>query len=336
MPALLTNGSYTVSLPITGAAGVDTSYTRPTVSVGTFSSGNTTIVGAAGTFSTAGTLTQNLSLTFGSSTTGTQSVSIALTNTGISGASGLLHEEAGVTGASVTPNVSGSITFSTMVGQATPATQVTTASAATFNGNTLKAMVAAGATYANLSSFVNAGSGCLGTAATILSGTNSGSAVTIGMTWRPRASVDEIPGHTSGPAPKGGLISDVVQPSGFNSSDYVVLDMTYSAALLNEPAATAYADGALYMGKYAGAGNTWINAGSIREAFGSAAPAPSLATLGEYGANGTDMWVVVSGSALNGVNQFAVVPEPGTIALLLTGCLAAIPVIRRRLKKSKA
>ncbi len=190
MPALLTNGSYTVSLAITGAAGADTSYTRPTAS-GSFTSGSLTLAntGATETFSTAGTLSNNLNLTFSSATTGTNSVSVPLSNYN----GHVLFEEAGVAGANVNaPNTSGSITFSTMVGQATPATQATSASAATFNGNTLKSMVAAGATYANLSSFVTSGSGCLGTAA-IFSGSNSGSLATIGMTWRPRAT-NEIPG----------------------------------------------------------------------------------------------------------------------------------------------
>ena len=214
MPALLTNGSYTVTLPITGAAGADTSYTLPTAS-GSFTSGSLTLAntGATATFSTAGTLTNNLNLTFTSATTGVNSVSVPLSNYN----GKVLFEEAGVGGASVnTPNTSGSITFSTTVGQATPATQSASASTASFNGNTLQPWWPP-ATYANLSSFVTSGSGCLGTVATILAGTNgTGVGTTVGMSWRPRAT-NEIPGtatHPPIPAGSTGLVSDVVKVTG--------------------------------------------------------------------------------------------------------------------------
>jgi hypothetical protein len=201
-------------------------------------------------------------------------------------------------------------------------------------------MVTAGATYANLSSFVQTGSGCLGTTATILSGSNGGGGTnTITMAWRPRAT-DETPGTaTHPPIPAGaiGLISDVVQLGGFNPTDAVVLQMNFDAALLGtDSPQLAFDSNALYIGKYT-AGSTWTNAGSINEGITNA-PSSNLASdVGEYGlgSNG-ELWVVLSGATAN-ANQFAVVPEPGTLALLLAGCFAVVvPYIRRRMKKSQA
>ena len=160
------------------------------------------------------------------------------------------------------------------------------------------------------------------------------------MAWRPRAN-DELPGGSpsSPPLPSGmfGLVSDVVKITGVGSSDLVVLEMAYSFPGGAGPAQTAYNDGALYLGEYSGSPTNlslWSNPAIIADktAWGATIPTSGLVS-GEWGANGSDVWVVLPGSAING-NQFAAVPEPGTIALLLAGCFALIPVIRRRMKKS--
>ena len=69
-----------------------------------------------------------------------------------------------------------------------------------------------------------------------------------------------------------------------------------------------------------------------KTAWGAAVPTSGLVS-GQWGANANDVWVVLPGSSING-NQFAAVPEPGTVALLLAGCFALVPIIRRRMKKS--
>ncbi len=132
---------------------------------------------------------------------------------------------------------------------------------------------------------MTSGSGCLGTAA-ILSGSNSGSLATIGMTWRPRAT-NEIPGSgaTRPPVPATaiGLISDVVQPT-TTATGLVILDMTYDSAYLGSGSAAAEAafnDGALYMGMYSGSGS-WAMTGTGSGTWNNTADsAPtSLAGLG--------------------------------------------------------
>ena len=116
-------------------------------------------------------------------------------------------------------------TGSITVGQATAGGTAAHAASATF-GSALQGLVAAGGVYSNLASYAS-GQGCLGSVATILAGTNAGSATTVTMAWRPRAT-DEIPGTAGHPPIPGGatgLISDVVKVAGVGSSDLVVLEM---------------------------------------------------------------------------------------------------------------
>ena len=203
----------------------------------------------------------------------------------------------------------------------------------------LQGLVAASGIYYNLASYVASGNGCLGTVATILAGTNnSGSATTVTMAWRPRAT-DEIPGtagHPPIPGAATGLISDVVKVTGVGSSDLVVLEMTYSLAGGTAAANQAYADGFLYLGEYPDAtgSSVWSNPAILADKTAWAPPSRRAAWFPASGAaNANDVWVVLPGSSING-NQFAAVPEPGTVALLLAGCFALVPIIRRRMKKS--
>ena len=103
-------------------------------------------------------------------------------------------------------------------------------------------------------------------------------------------------------------------------------------------AQAAYNNGLLFLGDYPagrhGQQRLEQRGHSCRQDRLDAAIPTTGLVFGQWGANTTDAWVVLPGSSIN-TNQFAVVPEPGTIALLVTGCLIAVPVIRRRLKKSK-
>ena len=60
------------------------------------------------------------------------------------------------------------------------------------------------------------------------------------------------------------------------------------------------------------------------------------AYVGDWGYDGSTAWAIINfqSDPVSGNNAFAVVPEPGTIALLLAGGLALLPVIRRRLRRA--
>jgi hypothetical protein len=268
------------------------------------------------------------------------------------------------------------VSIATTVGGATAAAGGSTGSLSSSFGQSLDAVVAAGATYNNLRSIVTGGTGNLGTVATIMAGSNnSGSAATVTMAWRTRAT-NELPGSATSPpmnngAGAGFLSSDVVQLNGIGTSgstvDSYVLDMTYSSSVLggssNEQ--NDYTSGHLYLGSLSTTSSTWVNATSLNSGEGSLVAAnpsefthlnesyPALVsylntndpgwTLSEIvGAWGVETTNALSGgdtvpnawAVVNHDSDFAVVPEPSTIALLIAGGLVLLPVVRRRLKKT--
>jgi hypothetical protein len=170
------------------------------------------------------------------------------------------------------------------------------------------AKVANGGLYTGLSSSNIVGG--FNTVVTMLGGTNSsGVTQTVAMQFgNPDSLVS--PDH---------LGSDIIKLTGTDQGSgpqTYVLDMTYSPAAVNptEPTFIAWFNG-----------SNWQNAGSIY--VGNVAWNSSDTTLGDWGYYNGDAWVVT-----NNVGSFAVVPEPGTLALLAGGLLSLIAYAWRKRK----
>ena len=231
------------------------------------------------------------------------------------------------------------------VGIATAADSGTNNRNSFVSGEALSGTVAAGGSYAGLASKTLAGDRgrTYGTEATLLAGTNPNSAAqTVTMNWRSVAYVERW-GSTR-------LISDVVDIEGIakdggqtsgsrqETGTYVV-SLSYDAALLDANSAASLATrGGIYLAylneDYDGTpgptvGDMWQIAvagnfgGTANFKIGAYNPSTDF-VLGKYGIDTTThtVWAVV-----NHNSQFAVVPEPGTLALLILGAVAAI---RRR------
>ncbi len=344
---LLLNGTWNVTV---SGPGDDTLNTKPVMTSGSFGTGGVTAVGTpgvSGTFTASGS-NQNVALTFATSGT-----TPAITPSDLV-SHGLIVPE----GIGDTVTISGTVLpAGTIVGTATASNGGAHAYNNTFNGTLLESQVAAGQAYAGLSSTVTGVSGgpnnMLGTVATILAGTNnSGSPTTVGMTWRTRAT-DETAGTIQQPpmsyANKAGyLTSDVVNVTGIATSatSPYVLQMSFNPSLFASGAQNNFSNGWLYLGTLSGAGTgeTWENAVKLDDATGSEAKVAqgedwntfisnnggvgNLANLlGSWGVDTTNnvAWAVID---YNGT--FAVVPEPGTLVLLLVAAGVLTPVIRRR------
>jgi hypothetical protein len=192
------------------------------------------------------------------------------------------------------------------------------------------------------------------TTATILAGTLA-SSNTLTMAWRSRSS-GELPKNSNANAGLLPLYSDVVNLNGISggTANSYVLQMTYDPNELGGASGVAHAVsiGALFLG-YRSNDGKWHNAtivggdgntgsGSVTGYQGAESYAQftagaglglSLAqTLGAYGVDtgNNAVWGIVDHDA-----EFAAVPEPGTIALLVGG-IAALGVAYRRRKVAKA
>jgi hypothetical protein len=330
-----------------GGPGSDTSYTNPSLTSTGYDAGNgITFTGAAGTFNAANP-NQTINVKFGSAGQVDQTVTAG-------NLSGLFAKE-GLNGETI--NATGQVTFSSLVGNATAAAGGSTSLNSTSFGTALQAIVKAGATYANLSSTVTGGpAGFLGSQATILDGTNnSGSDAGLSMAWRTRAT-NELPGNGA-----TFLASDVVQVSGVGSSngtvDTYVMDVTYNPGAFTggqSQELANFAAGNLYLGTLNSQGQ-WVNAvsldtgetGSLAETHLNETYAQFVSylnandagwtmneILGSWGVETSNKGTAQAWAVVNHDSEFAVVPEPGTIALLLAGGLAFLPALRRRLKKT--
>ena len=236
-----------------------------------------------------------------------------------------------------------------------------------FTGTLLQGQVAAGATYAGLASIVTGGSGTitgnLGTVAAIMAGSNTTSSpTTVGMTWRTRAT-DELPGHATSPPMSGDEQSGLSdqrrgadhrhRPQRHHQSNRPLRRrMSFSPGQLTGTVSGNFSNGWLFLATLAGSGTgeTWENplaadhganapAGDKQvnnswSSFYSGAGNPALSSIiGAWGVDTTNnmAWAVVNFDAAGG-SDFAVVPESGTLVLLLVAAGGLTPVIRKRWK----
>ena len=198
--------------------------------------------------------------------------------------------------------------------------------------------------YTGLQTEVGTGTGIGNTSALILAGTGSASDQ-VTETWRPRNAGEYTAAMSSGGTLVVGsgklpLFSDVVTVGG-TTAPYV-LQLSYDPGQVakgnpstsvpgnsdQQNANAAAAAGQVYLGSSSGGSWAMSGTGSNLGAYNSALDT----AVGDWGVNTANntVWEVVKGGG-----TFAVVPEPGTLALLAAG-VAALGVAYRRRKAAKA
>ncbi len=206
-------------------------------------------------------------------------------------------------------------------------------------GPALTAPVAQNGSYANLESKATATTGSggysmVGSIATILAGTNSGSAQTVSMQWRTQTQAER-----TGP----GLLSDVVALTGMTFSgdetSPFVLQMTYNTSLLPlGPGSEGVwaSNQRLYLvclddGEWENAVSG--NIGSSNDDFVGVGAWSGDTALGDWGVNTSNhtVWAVV-----NYDGDFAVVPEPSSLVLLGAGAAGVLGLAWRRRLANRA
>jgi hypothetical protein len=180
--------------------------------------------------------------------------------------------------------------------------------------------IARGASYKGVADQIAAGAGFRGTSMAILDGNNTATATAGGA--RPEA--DDL--NTGWSAQTAGLASDILTLWGMNNglgsaqTDAFALSMSFAAGV--DP-------GTAYLAMKDTNGN-WINA--VNGNFGGSA----LFVLGAYDPNidsalgtyGVDPATNTAWAVVNNTGDFAVVPEPATVCLLVLGGAAAL--LRRK------
>jgi hypothetical protein len=224
-------------------------------------------------------------------------------------------------------------------------------------GSPLTAPVAQNASYANLESKVttttgSGGQSMIGTTATILAGTASVPA-TVSMAWRTGATNPQT-------GVQDGFVSDVLDLTGMGivdgqtkdgsvHTDTFVLQMTYSPLVLEGRTGLselAAAEAGLIQMDYLDEGLDGIagtaddrwepavlgNFGSTNDRFVGVGQWNGDTTLGDWGVNVQThtVWAVLDHNS-----QFAVTPEPSTLALLAAGAIGLVGYrsLRRRRKR---
>ena len=209
--------------------------------------------------------------------------------------------------------------------------------------------VAAGNSYAGLGSTIaNLTTGELRTTAVILGG-NASAQADVSMAWRTRTAAEKTQAG-------GGLVSEVLDLTGVaptvgggtlngsHQTDTFVLEMSYDPSSLltiwGETDAELAIHGGLYLGYLdlgpdgtpGSADNEWIpavdgNFGGTPDYVGDVAYNSNYFVLGDYGVDTADhvVWAVVDHNS-----EFAVVPEPSTLALLGVGAIAVLVYALRR------
>jgi len=167
-----------------------------------------------------------------------------------------------------------------------PTGVASTAGDGTFDGaTTLTTKAPAGASLAGLATVSDS---ALATKATLTDGTSS-ALVTLAQQWRTRTDAEKT-------LAGGGLISDVVNFTGLTAGDEFMIELTYSQAELDsiwgsgKTPYLAWLDGA-----------DWVKAGD-----------------GGFDAVAKTAWTTVNHGGQFAV--FAMVPEPGTVTMLLMSC----------------
>jgi hypothetical protein len=244
-----------------------------------------------------------------------------------------------------------SVPYSLTVGNATAASGMS--QSGTF-GPALTGMVAS--TFVPLASKVTANTGTganLGSEAIIRNVGTGAAGSTVQMQWRTRKS-NEMPNTaTSPPVPAGllGMDSDVVDVTGITGT--YVMQMTYNDAMFNASQAakhSAFIGNGLYLASMntttgyfenaiardTGLGISAVTAfeGTWDAFIGAGGPGNGKSIdslLGSWGVDtsGNTAWAVI-----NHTSEFAVTPEPGTLALLaVAGLLLPLPLWRSRRRR---
>ena len=205
----------------------------------------------------------------------------------------------------------------------------------------MTAPVSQNTSYANLASKVTAstgsgGQGMVGSTATILAGSNtSGSSQTVSMQWRTQTQVERLDPI---------LISDILRLSGMafdgtSQTSPFVLEMTYNPSLLPLGASSEgpwASNKQIYLAWLDPNDGKWENAimGNIGANLGGFQlgdwPTGDM-TLGDWGVDTTNhvVWAVLDHNS-----DFAVVPEPSTLALLAAGAAGLFAYGRWRRRRA--
>ena len=181
----------------------------------------------------------------------------------------------------------------------------------------------------------------LGTVATVTHILGSDRIVT--MAWRTRTLNESFPWEpggnpTSPPMDLAnldfGLASDVVDLTGFAHGEKFVLQMSYDPSLFNESVETTL--GCVHINWLNGSG-MWVNAvlgNTARDSRAQTNVHSSWVDAGspmELGSWGVDTVNHVAWAVLDHNSQFAVVPEPASMSMLIGGAATGLlAVIRRR------